>query len=230
MKRVPAPLTQDQYSKNVAYVSLTTHPEISGVKPLPIHVCLRPAAIRAATGRRAPRWPRVLAGRGDRLLRPHALRRHPAPADRASLTTHSLLLPWPQWGAKDPVKRGPVVASSQGTTSRNAIGAFGGSYCIYRALSVASGALDPVRAFRPARGACRAHPVLTQRRITQDYSPDYGLTHPAADIGPHPGWFDEDRIVTMDPFGHVAQDVCGLVCPSSPCDLPLTPASRCSRK
>lgn len=54
MKRVPAPLTQDQYSRNVAYVSLTTHPEISGVKPLPINVRLRPAAIRAATGPCAP--------------------------------------------------------------------------------------------------------------------------------------------------------------------------------
>lgn len=64
---------------------------------------------------------------------------------------------------------------------RNAIGAYGGAYSVYHALSVAIGALDP-----------------NQR-------PNYTNTEPIFDIRPNPAWFDEDKIVTIDPWGHLAQ-------------------------
>lgn len=32
--------------------------------------------------------------------------------------------------------------------------------------------------------------------------PDLSKTTPAAKIGPHPTWWDPEKIVTLDPFGH----------------------------
>src|SRR5436190_977211 len=43
------------------------------------------------------------------------------------------------WGAKDPVQRGPVVASLTNKLHRNAIGTHSGSYTVYRALATAAG-------------------------------------------------------------------------------------------
>lgn len=88
-----------------------------------------------------------------------------------------------RWGARDPAERGPVVATHTRPADRNAIGMHGGAYGVYRALAVSSGALSPL-----AR-------------------PDLANTHPAERIGPHPQWFDPDRIVALDPWGHVAQEV-----------------------
>src|SRR5881397_3969264 len=48
------------------------------------------------------------------------------------------------WDAKTARQRGPVVATPNAGADRNAIGAHGGAYSIYRALAVASGAMDPV--------------------------------------------------------------------------------------
>ncbi len=87
------------------------------------------------------------------------------------------------WGARNSGDRGPVVATVTRPADRNAIGAHGGAYGMYRALAVASGAMNPL-----AR-------------------PDLANTHPAVEIGPHPQWFDTGRLVSLDPFGHVAQDV-----------------------
>ncbi|CAG8497280.1 12275_t:CDS:2, partial [Racocetra fulgida] len=61
----------------------------------------------------------------------------------------------------------------------NAIGAYGGSYCIYRALAVAMDALDPA------------------------HRPDFQNTEPTIAIGPHPQWGMPDKIVSFDPFGHL---------------------------
>src|SRR4051794_32784134 len=47
------------------------------------------------------------------------------------------------WGAPTAAERGPVVATVSAGTARNAIGAHGGSYSIYRALAISSGAMDP---------------------------------------------------------------------------------------
>ncbi|CAD6577240.1 MAG: hypothetical protein CYPHOPRED_000198 [Cyphobasidiales sp. Tagirdzhanova-0007] len=87
------------------------------------------------------------------------------------------------WGAQTAEKRGPILASRQKTSLglRNAIGAYGGAYSIYHALSVAIGALDP-----------------NQR-------PNFTNTEPTFQVRPNPSWFDPTKIVTLDPWGHLAQ-------------------------
>lgn len=87
-----------------------------------------------------------------------------------------------RWGAPSPAERGPLVATMTNPAHRNVIGAHSGSYAIYRALAVASGALDP------------------------DHHADLTDTRPTHQIGPHPSWSDPDRIVSLDPFGHLAGD------------------------
>ena len=47
------------------------------------------------------------------------------------------------WGAPTAQERGPVIATVNSRSDRNAIGAHGGSYSIYRALAISSGAMDP---------------------------------------------------------------------------------------
>ena len=87
------------------------------------------------------------------------------------------------WGEADPKIRGPVVGSTSVAEQRNVIGTHAGSYAIYRALAVAAGALDPAR------------------------RPDLTDTAPTDRVGPHPQWFEPDRIVSLDPFGAVVADV-----------------------
>ena len=84
-----------------------------------------------------------------------------------------------RWGARDPAERGPVIATVTNPAQRNAIGTHAGAYSVYRAVAVAAGALDPLR------------------------KPDLTNTAPAEPIGPHPQWFDAQRIVSIDPFGAV---------------------------
>ena len=70
----------------------------------------------------------------------------------------------------------------------SAIGAHGGSYSIYRALAISSGAMDP-----SAR-------------------PDLQDTSPVCEIGPHKQWGDPEKIVSLDPWGHrVAHDFGDLI-------------------
>ena len=87
------------------------------------------------------------------------------------------------WGAATPDERGPIIATNRDDGVRNCIGAHGGSYCIYRGLAVAAGALDP------------------------DYRPQLKMTIPAMTIGPYPSWSDPTKIVTMDPYGHECRTV-----------------------
>src|SRR4051812_2440956 len=87
------------------------------------------------------------------------------------------------WNANTPHERGPVIATVSKPAQRNAIGAHGGSYAIYRALAVSSGALNPL-----------ARPDLTN-------------TAPVVDIGPFPQWSEPGTILSLDPWGHrVASD------------------------
>jgi GTP cyclohydrolase II len=66
---------------------------------------------------------------------------------------------------------------------RNAIGAHGGSYALYRALAVSAGALNPI------------------------IRPDLTNTSPVIELGPFSQWSDPERIVSLDPWGHrVAMD------------------------
>lgn len=97
------------------------------------------------------------------------------------LATHSNLK-YPEsltldWGNKDPIKRGPVVASTTNPKARNAIGTHSGSYSVFRALSIASGKYSPA------------------------HRPDLHNTHSPVEIGPYPSWFDETKIVSLDPWG-----------------------------
>lgn len=87
------------------------------------------------------------------------------------------------WGADSPEIRGPIIASLTTPQHRNAIGTHSGAYAIYRALAIASGALD------------------------RDHRPDFTNTAPAELIGPHPQWGDPDKIVSFDPYGHMAPAV-----------------------
>ncbi|MDZ4373444.1 MAG: GTP cyclohydrolase II, partial [Phenylobacterium sp.] len=87
------------------------------------------------------------------------------------------------WDASTARERGPVVATSNSGPDRNAIGAHGGAYSVYRALAVASGAMDPM------------------------VRPELVNTHPVVPVGPHPQWSEPGRIVSLDPWGaRIAED------------------------
>jgi GTP cyclohydrolase II len=93
-----------------------------------------------------------------------------------------------QWGTSDPMERGPIIATLAKQTHRNVIGTHSGSYAIYRALAVASGALQ------------------------SDHRADFTNTSPIEHLGPHPSWSDPDRIVSIDPFGAIAPEVFSGYC------------------
>ncbi len=87
------------------------------------------------------------------------------------------------WDAPTARERGPVVATANAGTDRNAIGAHGGAYSVYRALAVASGAMDPM------------------------VRPELVNTHPVVPVGPHPQWSEPGKIVSLDPWGaRIAED------------------------
>jgi len=86
------------------------------------------------------------------------------------------------WGAASARERGPVIGTVSRPQDRNVIGTHGGSYSVYRALAVSSGALDPIR------------------------RPDLTNTHPAETIGPFSQWVDPQRIVSLDPWGHLVAE------------------------
>ncbi len=100
------------------------------------------------------------------------------------LTSHpgaGLPLRFPiHWGAADPQARGPVIGAT--SSDRNAIGAYGGAYSLYRALAVSAGALNP-----------RVRPDLTD-------------TIPVVSVGPFMQWRDVGKIVSLDPWGHVVAE------------------------
>ena len=103
-----------------------------------------------------------------------------------SLTSHpgQEMTPAPiVWGASSAKERGPVVGLPSDSKHRNAIGTHSGSYAVYRALAVATGTLDPL------------------------HKPDLTNTAPAVNIGPHPQWFSQEGIVSIDPWGHLAGSV-----------------------
>src|SRR5271156_2303077 len=86
------------------------------------------------------------------------------------------------WGAASARGRGPVIGTVSRLHDRNVIGTHGGSYALYRALAVTAGALDPIR------------------------RPDLTNTYPAATIGPFPQWSEPQRIVSLDPWGHLVAE------------------------
>jgi len=100
---------------------------------------------------------------------------HPEPGAKLRFPIH--------WGAATARERGPIIGTVSQPQDRNVVGSHGGSYAVYRALAVSSGALDPIR------------------------RPDLTNTYPAATIGPFQQWTEPQRIVSLDPWGHlVAED------------------------
>ena len=102
-------------------------------------------------------------------------------AEHVVLATHATLK-YPEsipldWGNKDPLKRGAVVATQTNPKARNAIGTHSGSYTVYRALSMASGKYSPT------------------------HKPDLNNTHSPVKIGPYPSWFNDTKMVSIDPWG-----------------------------
>ena len=92
------------------------------------------------------------------------------------------------WDAPTARERGPVVATANSGSDRNAIGAHGGAYSVYRALAVASGAMDPM------------------------VRPELVNTHPVVPVGPHPQWSETGKIVSLDPWGaRIAEDFAGEI-------------------
>jgi len=87
------------------------------------------------------------------------------------------------WGAKTGEERGPLIASMADHAGSNVIGAYAGAYSVYRAVAVATGSLDPL------------------------HVPDLTNTTPVEKIGPYEQWFEEDKIVSLDPWGHMAGDM-----------------------
>ncbi|MGI9259247.1 MAG: GTP cyclohydrolase II [Gammaproteobacteria bacterium] len=81
------------------------------------------------------------------------------------------------WGAREPLERGPIIGTISNKTDRNVIGTHGGSYTVYRALSIASG------------------------HFPADHRPDLTDTGPAVVVEPQPSWFEPGRIVSLDPWG-----------------------------
>lgn len=88
-----------------------------------------------------------------------------------------------RWGEIDPLKRGPIIGTLVNPAHRNAIGTHSGSYSVYRALAIASGALQP------------------------DHRADLTNTAPVVHIGPYPSWAEPDKIISLDPFGAVVEEV-----------------------
>ena len=111
----------------------------------------------------------------------------PARGRHIRLTSHpgqvALGAPSIQWGAADPLERGPVVGTTTNRSQRNVIGTHSGSYGVYRALAVAAGNLE------------RGHRA------------DLTNTAPTDRIGPYPQWSEPERIVSIDPWGALVAEV-----------------------
>jgi GTP cyclohydrolase II len=107
----------------------------------------------------------------------------PAAAGHITLTSHPrpgrAKPPKITWGATTPAARGPVIGTFGDASRRNAIGAHSGGYALYRALAIAAGSLDAL------------------------HRPDLTNTAPAVPMGPHPQWANPEKIVSLDPYGHV---------------------------
>ncbi|QPG76498.1 Putative GTP cyclohydrolase [Brettanomyces nanus] len=85
------------------------------------------------------------------------------------------------WYNADPKKRGPVVPSKfkNGLGKHNAIGAHGGPYSIYHALSIGT------------------------RQLDSNHIADYTSGFPSFDFPQVPEWSEPGKIVSLDPFGHM---------------------------
>ena len=80
--------------------------------------------------------------------------------------------------------RGPLIGTiTERASTATSSARTPARYAVYRALAVAAGALD------------------------RDHQPDLTNTAPTEPIGPHPQWFDPERIVSLDPYGAMVGEV-----------------------
>ena len=83
----------------------------------------------------------------------------PNRTDHIRLTSHPAPGAKPRfpiaWGAATARERGPIIGTVSRPADRNVIGTHGGSYAVYRALAVSSGALDPIRRADSSCGTSR---------------------------------------------------------------------------
>lgn len=109
----------------------------------------------------------------------------PRIASHIRLTSHSggPDAPLLRWGAPTPAERGPVIGTTGSRAHRNVIGTHSGSYSVYRALAVASGALS------------------------REHRADLTNTAPTDVVGPYRQWSDPATIVSLDPWGAAVADV-----------------------
>ena len=96
----------------------------------------------------------------------------PRPPGHIRLTSHSGGVDAPSltWGAPTAAARGPVIATTTTRGHRNVVGTHSGSYSVYRALAVASGALS------------------------REHRADLTNTSPTDVVGPYPQWSDPEAI------------------------------------
>jgi len=73
------------------------------------------------------------------------------------------------WGAPSAVERGPIVATTTTRAHRNVIGTHSGSYSVYRALAVASGALKA--AHKAQLDVMTSDPRLAESPLAADAPP-----------------------------------------------------------
>ncbi|GMG21519.1 unnamed protein product [Ambrosiozyma monospora] len=100
-----------------------------------------------------------------------------------TFTTDADVDPIPlNWYSSDPKVRGPVTPSryKSGLAKHNTIGAHGGPYSVYHALSIGTKQLDA------------------------KHTPDYTNAHPPVNFEQQPSWSEPGKIVSIDPFGHLA--------------------------
>jgi len=132
----------------------------------------------------SPKRPRTKAPSGGGVKRANSnAEAKDAPIRRVVLTTHPSQYsvdPLPiEWGSPSPEERGAIVATLLCPQYRNAIGSHNGPCSIYRAVAVAKDDIDPKK------------------------RSDLAFTEPPVQIGPYPSWYDPEKIVAMDPWGHV---------------------------
>jgi hypothetical protein len=89
-----------------------------------------------------------------------------------------------QWGAADPLVRGPVVGTTANRSQRNVVGTHSGSYGVYRALAVAAG------------------------NLTRGHRADLTNTAPTDLVGPYPQWGDARQDRLHRPLGRQRAAAC----------------------
>lgn len=148
-----------------------------------------------------PRKERTVSTDSGAQARPTSGQRLPG---HIRLTSHSGGVDAPSitWGASTAAERGPVIATTTTRGHRNVVGTHSGSYSVYRALAVASGALS------------------------REHRADLTNTSPTDVVGPYPQWSDPEAIVSIDPWGATIADSFPITSPPGSTSARPSPSRR----